>query len=62
VRIEVGNGLTAVLTNQRAQEIIDRDLVPQFRAGRWNDGILAGTAAIIATLTTAAANQKVPAR
>jgi uncharacterized protein len=62
VRIEVGNGLTAVLTNQRAQEIIERDLVPQFRAGRWNDGILAGTAAIIATLTTAAANQKVPAR
>jgi uncharacterized protein len=62
VRIEVGRGLTSTLTNQRAQEIIDRDLVPQFRASRWHDGIQTGTRAIIAALTAAPSNAKVSGR
>ena len=49
-RIEVGYGLESILTNARAQVIVDRDLVPQFRAGRWHAGIEAGTQAIVATL------------
>ena len=50
VRIEVGYGLEAILTNERAQQIIDRDILPQFRQGRWYDGISAGTQEIVATL------------
>jgi uncharacterized protein len=49
-RIEVGYGLEAILTNPRAQQIVDRDMVPQFRAGHWHAGIEAGTQAIVATL------------
>lgn len=49
-RIEVGFGLEAILTDARAHEIIRRDMLPQFRAGRWHAGIEAGTQAIVATL------------
>jgi len=50
VRIEVGYGLEAILTNARAQQIIDQAILPQFRQGRWYDGITAGTQEIVATL------------
>jgi uncharacterized protein len=50
-RIEVGTGLTAILTNERARQIMDQALVPQFRAGHWFAGIEAGSAAIVAALT-----------
>lgn len=50
VRIEVGYGLEAILTNARAQQIIDGAIVPQFRQSHWRDGIAAGTQAIVATL------------
>jgi len=49
-RIEVGFGLEAILTDMRAQAIIDREMVPQFRENRWPEGIQGGTRAIIATL------------
>lgn len=50
-RIEVGTGLGATLTNARATEILRRDLLPNFAARRWHEGIEAGTGAIIALLT-----------
>jgi uncharacterized protein len=50
VRIEVGYGLEAILTNARAQEIIDRDILPAFREGNYSQGIAAGTHQIAATL------------
>jgi uncharacterized protein len=46
VRIEVGYGLEPILTNERAQTIIDRDMLPPFREGRLADGIAAGTDAV----------------
>ncbi|HWT11550.1 MAG TPA: TPM domain-containing protein [Allosphingosinicella sp.] len=49
-RIEVANGLEAILTDDRARSIVERDLVPNFREGRWHEGIEAGARAIIATL------------
>jgi uncharacterized protein len=46
VRIEVGYGLAPILTDERAQTIIDRDMLPPFREGRLADGIAAGTDAV----------------
>lgn len=50
VRIEVGTGLEALLTNERASLIIRRDLLPAFRANRFEAGIGAGVSAISAVL------------
>ena len=50
VRIAVGHGLEPILTNERAAQIIDRDLVPNFREELWSEGIEAGTRSIVATL------------
>ena len=54
VRIAVGYGLEPILTNARSSEIIERDLLPAFRQGRWNEGISAGVDSIIATLVAEA--------
>ena len=50
VRIEVGYGLEASLRDERCAEIINRDILPRFRAGDFVGGIEAGSAAIIARL------------
>ena len=50
VRIEVGCGLEGLLTDERAQAIIDADLLPQFGEERYEQGIRRGVAAIEATL------------
>jgi uncharacterized protein len=50
VRIQVGYGLEPILTNDRAAEIIARDLLPNFREERWFEGIDSGSRSIIATL------------
>ncbi len=46
VRIEVGYGLEAVLTDSRAGRILDNDVVPQFKQENYEKGITAGIAAI----------------
>lgn len=49
MRIEVGRGLEGVLTDLAAGRIVDNVVRPLFKAGRFEDGILAGVAAIIQT-------------
>jgi uncharacterized protein len=49
VRIEVGYGLEAILTNTRAQQVVD-SILPLFRESHWRDGIEAGSQAIVAIL------------
>ena len=51
VRIEVGKGLEASLTNAKAAAIIDKDIVPQFEAHDMPAGIRAGSASIIREIT-----------
>lgn len=50
VRIEVGYGLEGTLTDALSRAIIERRIVPEFRAGRMEAGIVAGTDAILGTL------------
>jgi uncharacterized protein len=50
VRIEVGYGLAAILTNARADQIIQQSILPHLRESRWRAAIGAGTEAIAATL------------
>jgi uncharacterized protein len=55
VRIEVGYGLESTLTNAIAQEIIDRTIVPRFRAGDMAGGVAHGVGDIVTVLTGGAA-------
>ena len=50
VRIEVGYGLEGDLTDALSRAIIERDILPAFRTGSYEQGILAGTASILRTL------------
>ena len=50
VRIEVGYGLEGTLTDAISSSIIQTVILPQFRAGRFDSGIVAGAAAILAAL------------
>ena len=45
-RIEVGCGLEGLLTDERAQQIMDTVLVPRFRDARYEEGVNAGVTAI----------------
>jgi uncharacterized protein len=57
VRIEVGYGLEAQLTDATSRVIIESKITPQFRSGDFNAGVLAGTTAILRALgDDAAAN------
>ncbi len=47
VRIEVGYGLEGILTDAYSATIIQRDIVPRFRDGDMEGGIVAGTTAIV---------------
>jgi uncharacterized protein len=47
IRIEVGYGLEGVLTDVISGQIIRREIAPQFRQGRFFEGINAGVDAII---------------
>ena len=50
LRIEVGDGLEGVLTDALAGRIIRNEIVPQFRAGDFEAGVLAGVGAIIGVI------------
>jgi uncharacterized protein len=50
VRIEVGYGLESSLTDLKAQRIIRNVIVPQFKIGQLDQGVIAGVDAIIGTI------------
>jgi uncharacterized protein len=50
VRIEVGYGLEGTLTDAQSRIIIEQSILPSFRSGDFNAGILNGTQAIIRVL------------
>ena len=58
VRIEVGYGLEPVLTDALSSLIIQRAIVPAFKAGRYEQGIVEGTEALIAQLSLPDAEAK----
>lgn len=58
VRIEVGYGLEATLTDPRCAEIIRDRILPRFRLNDMPGGIAAGADAIIARLNAAAPLEK----
>lgn len=66
VRIEVGYGLEGTLTDALSRVIIEQRIIPEFRAGRMEAGIVAGTDAILSTLRgeapAPAANRRVDRR
>jgi uncharacterized protein len=47
IRIEVGYGLEAKLTNEEAQEIINTIILPEIKKGKYYTGILSGLKAIL---------------
>lgn len=62
VRIDIGYGLERILPHARAQQIVDRDLIPHFREERWSEGLRAGAGSIISTLIAAEAEPRARAR
>jgi uncharacterized protein len=50
VRIEVGYGLEGTLTDATSRTIIENDILPNFKRGDFNAGVMAGTRSILATL------------
>jgi uncharacterized protein len=60
VRIEVGYGLEGTLTDALSSTIINEDILPSFRKGDYQAGILAGTAAILRTLGWNGASAAIP--
>lgn len=51
VRIEVGYGLEATLTDALSRSIIEQNIVPYFKDGDWDGGVSAGTLAILTVLS-----------
>ncbi len=50
VRIEVGYGLEGDLPDARASAIIQQEIIPRFRAGDMEAGVVQGTIAILGTI------------
>src|ERR1700684_2575734 len=46
-RIEMGSGLEGPLTAATSRTIIENDILPSFKGGDFNAGILAGTTSIL---------------
>jgi uncharacterized protein len=51
VRIEVGYGLEGTLTDAISRTIIEQEILPAFRRGDFNGGVLAGTGSILTRLS-----------
>jgi uncharacterized protein len=50
VRIEVGYGLEGELTDARSRTIIESSILPSFKRGDYNAGVIAGTTSILRVL------------
>ncbi len=62
VRIEVGYGLEGRLTDLISGRIIDNIIVPEFRQGQYNQGILNGVDAMVKTVKGEYTAKNLPAR
>jgi uncharacterized protein len=60
VRIEVGYGLEGELTDAICSTIINQDILPAFRQGKYGEGIVAGTAAVLQALGWNGASAAIP--
>ena len=61
VRIEVGYGLERRVTDPFADRVLREQVLPRFREGRYPDGILAGSEAIIARLRSRQSDREIAA-
>ena len=50
MRMQVGDGLTGVLTNARSKQILDEELKPAFEKREFDGGLSQGVAAILETI------------
>ncbi|MDO8519284.1 MAG: TPM domain-containing protein [Deltaproteobacteria bacterium] len=62
LRIEVGYGLEGALPDALADLIIQQEIVPYFRAGRFDEGVTKGVSAIIKTISGEYAPSEKPRR
>ncbi len=63
LRITVGSGLETALPDTLCQKIVDTDLLPNFKAAKYDDGVTAATHSILKALRTpATAPATAPAR
>ncbi len=60
VRIEVGYGLEGELTDAICSTIINQDILPAFRQGKYGEGVVAGTAAVLQALGWNGASAAIP--
>jgi uncharacterized protein len=60
VRIEVGYGLEGELTDAICSTIVNQDILPAFRQGKYGEGIVAGTAAVLQALGWNGASAAIP--
>ena len=61
IRIEVGYGLEGTLTDLISGRIIDGIITPAFKVGRFDQGIVAGVEAMIATVKGEYSSENLPA-
>jgi uncharacterized protein len=59
VRIEVGCGLQQILTNERAAQIINEQMIPAYKISNFDQGTENGARAVADTLTAAAETPRV---
>ena len=50
VRIEVGYGLEGIITDGKAGAILDAYVIPKFKAGQFDEGIIAGVSGVVMAL------------
>jgi uncharacterized protein len=62
MRLEVGSGLEGALTDLMASRINRNEVVPHFRQGNYDAGVIAGTRAIIQTIKGEYKNEEPVAR
>lgn len=52
IRIELGNGITKIFSEQETKEIIDQDFIPEFKKENYYQGMLNGITKLMAVLRT----------
>ncbi|MBP0020635.1 MAG: TPM domain-containing protein [Cyanobacteria bacterium SBLK] len=60
VEIEIGSGLHNILTKPRLDRIIQTEIVPQFKQGNFENGVLRGTSSLIHILESSSVHAIAP--